>query len=146
MSITERFARLVNELWGISPILTITLGILVIFGIGFVIIDFAEAFIEGLHAKTPITPEEEKRRVEEEEYQKKAKATDDMIWALLTLNESRKYEEWLGSATCGACTESEMREDEEENQYYYCPYLGNISIADGDFPHYCRDYNGPGRP
>lgn len=73
MSITERFARLVNELWGISPILTITLGILVIFGIGFVIIDFAEAFIEGLHAKTPITPEEEKGGLRKKNIRKKPK-------------------------------------------------------------------------
>ena len=147
MSITERFTRLVRELWSISPFITIILGILAICGIVYVIFDLGGAFVEGNREEQPTTPEEdEERQREEEEYQKKTKATDDMLWALVALNESCKLEEWRGNATCGTCAECELREDEEEDQYYYCPYHGNTSIPDGDFPHYCKDYDGPGRP
>lgn len=145
MSITERFTRLVRELWSISPFITIVLGALAIYGIIYVIFDFGGALFDDSRAKQTNTPDEDEERGSEEEQEEKA-STDDMLWALEALNEIRKLEEWRGNATCGSCAECELREDEEEDRYYYCPYHGNISIPDGDFPHYCKDYDGPGRP
>ena len=147
MTNEERFSGLVKELWEISPVVTVLFGLFLLYGVVRLFSGFIKACKEGTEEKTSLTPEEEEmERIAEEEYQKKSEAMDDMIWVLCAAEEEARLEKWLASATCGSCAESELREDESGDCYYYCPYSGYISITDGDYPHYCKDYNGPGRP
>lgn len=147
MTNEERFTRLIKALWGISPVFTVLFGLLLLYGVVRLCTGFVKACKEGAEEKLPLTPEEEEmERIAEEEYQKKSEAIDDMIWALYAAQEDARLGKWLSSATCGSCAESELREDESGDSYYYCPYQGYISTTDGDYPHYCEDYDGPGRP